>query len=236
MVLGTQVVVWVSLSPVYPTGLFAVPSWADTPYSGISARKAALVRSVARARFRGPHAASIPTTSRESFVPSAGDFDWPDGWEAVIPALTHRVKSFCRARGMNGPDTDDAVQLVLLRMTVEAAVRKRDFTSFLELSAWASQFLRSQLGKQNRRKALANVASGVDVAGLPDKSDDTVAREPLAEHLSKIDDPRERRVLSLLYLDGMKLREAATELGVSISLVHKLHGRALDRLRRRLGV
>lgn len=168
-------------------------------------------------------------------MPGAGDFDWPDGWEAVIPALTQRVKSFCHARGMNGPDTDDAVQLVLLRITVEAAVRKRDFSSFPKLSAWTSQFLRSQLGKQNKRKALAKVASGVDVAGLPDKSDNAAAPEPLAEHLSKIDDPRERRVLSLLYLDGMKLREAATELGVSISLVHKLHERALDRLRRRLG-
>lgn len=167
---------------------------------------------------------------------TAGEFDWPDGWEDAIPALTRVVLSVCYRRGLSAADADDALQLVLMRITVEAAVRKRHFPTVPELCGWAKKYLLSQLGKQTRRLALLGTPSGIDVATLPDEPDEIAAQEPIGSYLALVEDAREREVLSFRYVDGLKFREAAERLGVSTSLVQKLHDRALEKLRRRLAV
>ncbi len=167
---------------------------------------------------------------------SAGDFDWPDRWEAAIPALTRVVLSICYRRGLSAADTEDALQLVLMRITVEAAVRKRHFPTVPELCGWAKLYLLSQLRKQSRRLALLGAPSGIDVATLPAETDGASAQEPIGAYLALVENAREREVLSFRYVDGLKFRETAERLGVSTSLVQKLHDRALEKLRRRLAV
>lgn len=162
-------------------------------------------------------------------------FAWPEGWEKAIPAVTRLVQSICRrSRNLSQSDADDILQVALMRLLLEASSRKRHFASLPELCGWVSCFVRSQLNKRGKRRSLEAVARGVSVTTLPDVGDATTDVEDISVYVALLDDPRDRQVLALRYAEGFGFEKIAERLGSSTAQAHKLHERAIEKLRRRL--
>lgn len=161
-------------------------------------------------------------------------FVWPKDWEKAIPAVTRLAVSVCRRRGLPDSDVDDMLQVVLLRLMIEASARKRQFDSIPLLCGWFRRFLLTQLRRRETVQSREKVAKGLDVSKLPDATDQPTDVESMAAYLALLDDPRHREVLSLYYDESLTFKQIADQLGCSESQAHKLHHAALELLRRRL--
>lgn len=161
-------------------------------------------------------------------------FVWPKDWEKAIPAVTRLAVSVCRRRGLPDSDVDDMLQVVLLRLMIEAGARKRQFDSIPLLCGWFRKFLASQLGEREKAQTRGKVTKGVDVSTLPDATDRPTDVDDMSAYLALLDDPRHRDVLSLYYDKSLTFKQIADQLGCSQSQVHKLHHAAIELLRRRL--
>ena len=126
------------------------------------------------------------------------------------------------------------LQVVLLRLMIEATARKRQFDSIPLLCGWFRRFLLSQLHRRERQQSREKVARGLDVSTLPDETDQATDVGSMSEYLSLLDDPRHREVLSLYYDESLTFRQIADRLGCSESQAHKLLHAALELLRWRL--
>ncbi len=162
------------------------------------------------------------------------EFDWPDEWEKAIPAVTRLVVSYYRRRGLSASDADDMLQNLLMRVVIEATARKRHFDSIPLLCGWLRRVLVSQLTKQIERQSKEKVTAGVDVTALPGGADRPTDTEDIADYISLLDDPREREVLTLRYVEGLTLKAIGERLGFSTAQAHKLRDRALETLQQRL--
>jgi RNA polymerase sigma factor (sigma-70 family) len=171
---------------------------------------------------------------REPTVESDESFVWPKDWEKAIPAVTRLVLSVCRRRGLPESDADDMLQVVLLRLMIEATADKRHFASIRLLCGWFRQFLASQLSKREQALSRQKVTRGVDVGTLPDATNQPTEVESMSAYLALLDDPRHHEVISLYYDESLTFQQIADRLGCSQSQVQKLHKAALEQLRRRL--
>lgn len=161
-------------------------------------------------------------------------FDWPDQWEKAIPAVTRLVVSYYGRRGLPASDADDMLQTLLMRVVIEATARKRQFDSIGHLCGWARRVLVSQLTRHIKRQSREKVTAGVDVTTLSGGADGPSDTEDISVYISLLDDPREREVLTLRYVEGMTLEAIGSRLGFSTAQAHNLLKRALEKLRRRL--
>lgn len=161
-------------------------------------------------------------------------FAWPDEWEKAIPAVTRLVLSICYRHRLGASDSDDILQITLLRLMIEAESRKRHFNTVALLCGWFGKFARSQIAKRRNRQRRDGVSVGQELSNLPEEPDNRVDPEDFAAYVALLDDPREQEVLKLRYVDGLKLEEIGERLGFSTTQAHNLHQRALEKLRRRL--
>lgn len=157
-------------------------------------------------------------------------FSWPDDWEKAIPAVTRLVHSFCRRRGLPEADTADLLQCVLTRLLIEATVNTRHFASLAPLCVWLRMFLATQFKRHVQRQSREQATDGLDPATAPG----AVEAEDITPYLQLLDDPREREVLNLCYVEGLTLEKIGQRLGFSTAQAHKLRKRALATLKRRL--
>ncbi len=160
--------------------------------------------------------------------------DWPGKWEEAIPAVRRVVVSVCRHLGLSPDDTDDMLQISLLRLMIEASAGKRDFSSIPATCAWFSRFVRSQVRRQRFARSREGQTSADAMTAVPAAGDGTGDADDIMNYLSLLDVRREREVMSLRYVEGLGFKAIAKQLGVSTTLAHNIHRAALAKLRKRL--
>lgn len=160
--------------------------------------------------------------------------DWPDKWEEAIPAVRRVVVSVCIRLGLSPTDTDDMLQISLLRLMIEASAGKRDFSSIPATCAWFSRFVRSQVRNQRSARARENATSPDAMTAVPAAGEGAAAADDMSNYLSLLDVRREREVMSLRYVEGLGFEAIARRLGFSTTLAHNIHEAALAKLRKRL--
>jgi DNA-directed RNA polymerase specialized sigma24 family protein len=126
------------------------------------------------------------------------------------------------------------VQVVLVRVVIEAAARKRHFESIPFLCGFCRKVLLSQLGKREKRRSRERSTPDADLNASPAETDQPKDVEDMLFYLSLLVDARHRTVLSLRYVDGLTFSRIGSQLGCAESQAHKLHESALGELRRRL--
>lgn len=92
-------------------------------------------------------------------------------------------------------------------------------------------------------KIVASGGGGFDLAGGANVEREVTGaewvaglRSRLADALSRLEEPDERVVATLVYGEGLKMRDVAEAFGVSATTVTKIHTRAVTSLQRMLGV
>ena len=130
-----------------------------------------------------------------------------------------------------------------LESTLQRPPREGELAEELGVSLAAYWGWRQQL--ESRRTVALDSEEALD-AGLPDRLPDVVALDPLESMVAKEQShlirrglallpQRDRLVLSLSFYEGLRLQEIGLALGVTEARVCQLRGRALRRLRDRIG-
>ncbi|KAB2910938.1 MAG: sigma-70 family RNA polymerase sigma factor [Kofleriaceae bacterium] len=131
--------------------------------------------------------------------------------------IEERLRPFV-ARRVAGPDVDDVLQDVYVRMQ-RGLANLRDDDSF---TAWLFQIARSAIAEQGRARARHPIAEGEaadDAAPEADDDDREAARNLsgcVADFVARLPSPY-REAVTLVELDGITVREAAEVAGISVS-------------------
>lgn len=181
----------------------------------------------AAARSRGGDAqpALASDVPRLSLLPTAA---YPD-WEAIYADNVGRIYRLMFAKVGNRPDAEDLTSQVFLA----ALGPLRSSSSIGEVRAYLLAIARTVLAAHWRR-TLGHQVTEIDleqtdledfiVPADPRPADDH--QERTARILSGLPE-RYRRILTLRFLKGYSIREAAAELGVSVANAKVLQHRAL---------
>lgn len=172
----------------------------------------------------------------------ADSFDWPDHWLPALDEIRRRVGSICYRWGVDQSTADDVFQATVLKVCEAARDEGRSrpgtgaplrvFDGPGQLVAWASTVAFSVLNDARRKKSAAERPAGDKLPEVPARDDNFAV---LAEYLDLLDDPREREVIRMHYIEGRTLAEIAARLGVSTTRVHQIREKALATTRERLG-
>jgi RNA polymerase sigma-70 factor (ECF subfamily) len=152
----------------------------------------------------------------------------PVSWETVETRLRPFVE-----RRVSGPDVDDVMQDVFLRMQTGLA-SLRDEQRF---TAWLFQIARSSIAEYARTRARHPLPDGAEseLPAAPSADDDRDAARELAGCVSmfvaQLASPY-REAVSLVELDGLTTREAADIVGISVSGMKSRVQRGRAQLRR----
>jgi RNA polymerase sigma-70 factor (ECF subfamily) len=150
----------------------------------------------------------------------------PVSWETVETRLRPFVE-----RRVSGPDVDDVMQDVFLRMQRGLASLRDDerFTS------WLFQIARSSIAEHARARARHPLADDAELdQPAPADDDDRDAARALAGCVSmfvaQLPSPY-REAVTLVELEGLTTREAADMVGISVSGMKSRVQRGRDQLR-----
>ncbi|SDU61981.1 RNA polymerase sigma factor [Jiangella alkaliphila] len=148
------------------------------------------------------------------------------GWEAIYRDNVRRVYALMYTKVGNAPDAEDLTTDVFL-----AALKTLRTTATVgEVRAYLLATARTVLADHWRRTLGWQVTTldGDTVAGVfeaPDGPDKTARVEAILAELPE----QYQRILRLRFLDACSLREAASELGVTVANAKVLQHRALRR-------
>ena len=154
---------------------------------------------------------------------SVSDEHYPD-WEAVYQDNVTWVYRSLFARVGNRPDAEDLTAEVFL-----AALRPLRLTASIgEVRGYLRATARTVLAA-HWRATMGREITAIDDIGPPPQRDDSIgtAAQRVAEVLDTLPG-HYRRILELRFLQGRSIREAATELGVSVANAKVLQHRALQ--------
>ena len=208
--------------PTYVVGAFQVPAGRDRGWAVAGSGRAA--RGIAPGVARGcPADAGGPAPGAARLTLVTGDV-YRD-WEAVYRDNVDRLYRLMFAKVGNRPDAEDLTAEVFA-----AALRPlRVSASVGEVRAYLLATARTALAGYWRRTL------GREVTTLDDEIADTVFADPPAR--SQVPDriaailaalpEKYRRILELRFLDACSVREAAAELGISVTNAKVLQHRAL---------
>jgi RNA polymerase sigma-70 factor (ECF subfamily) len=148
-------------------------------------------------------------------------------WEALYADNVARVYRLMFAKVGNRPDAEDLTSQVF----VASYPRLRVTAGVAQVRAYLAATARTMLAEHWRRTLGHQVTQiDPDLADLPDPDDDPAAPDRAERHVARILDAlpeRQRQVLTLRFLRGYTIRQAAAELGVSVANAKVLQHRAL---------
>jgi RNA polymerase sigma-70 factor (ECF subfamily) len=162
-----------------------------------------------------------------------------DAYQALLTAVTPRIRRFVRARRIvrQAADVEDVVQEVLLSVHAVRAT----YDSARPFMPWLLAIIRHRLADAGRRSARHTREVGVEdlevtFADVTTNTDDEGVRdlEALAEAVRGLPEGQ-RRAIELLKLRELSLKEAAATTGTSVSALKVATHRAMLSLRRLLG-
>jgi RNA polymerase sigma factor (sigma-70 family) len=151
----------------------------------------------------------------------------------ALPRLLEYLKQRCRRIGAPESLAEDLAQDTMLRALKQLADRDRGAidNSFKLTASWLLTIGYNLLLDWKRRDRVRIMPP----ADLPEPEalpvvHDAEQREEVLKFLNWLPE-RDRELLELIYLKGMKPTEAGAELGLSESASYKAHQRALENLR-----
>ena len=152
--------------------------------------------------------------------------------DEVARSLARRVPTFVA--------TFDDLRALGLEGLLDAA-RRFDPARGVPFAQWARVRIRSTIldgvrsaGRQRNATAVAIVHADPTPAVSPETELGEAEERALLPALLATLPPAERRLLERYYFDGQSLAQAASALGLPTSTASRVHGRALDALRRQL--
>ena len=178
------------------------------------------------------------TEPRQQERPTVTDATFDEtGLKRELSSLLPRLRRFALGLCTSRDDADDLVQIALER----ALVRLDTFQPGTRLDSWMFRIIRNaridQVRQERVRPAQYSLDEGENGSYLPHVPsgiESAVALETVLESMRNLSDDH-REIITLVCIEGMRYREAADILGVSLGTVMSRLARARINLLRQLG-
>lgn len=165
-----------------------------------------------------------------------GSLDWPGDFIRLLDDIQEAIELLCKKRGA-AREMPDVVQVVVMRLWSNR--ERLRFEKREMLFGYIETAVRHEIPHERARATGRGRMRLMDAASLsevaPAVDDSSADNSSMDELLGLLDDERMREACRLRFVDGLKLKEVANRLGVSLQKAFRLIEQAKEVLRAKLG-